>query len=487
MRTYELFVDGAWVPGTGDEEITVLNPATEETIGRVPQATTKDVVAAIEAARRAFDEGPWGRSTPTERSRFLQRFHESLVARKDELVNLVVQEAGSAQMLADFLQVQTPLDHLAWWAERAATFPYIEPMPPSVGLLGLGQGAIHKEPVGVVGAITPFNFPIFLNLWKLGPALAMGNTVVLKPSPYTPLEAFVLGEVLAELDLPPGVVNIVTGDIAAGEELTTNPAVDLVSFTGSDVVGRSVMGQASGTLKKTLLELGGKSANIVFEGVNLDDVASGAVMGFTTHCGQGCALTTRILVQRRIHDELVEKMKTFLEFLPVGDPADPANLMGPLIRESQRERVEGYVQIALEEGAELAFGGGRPAALDRGYFVEPTLLTGVENSMRIAQEEVFGPVGVVIPFDDADDAVRLANDSRFGLGGGVWHPDPAQAYEVAKRLRTGMVQVNGGGGALINQFGTFGGYKQSGVGRELSDHGLQEYCELKTIAWPAGR
>lgn len=485
MQTYDLFIDGAWTPGTGSEELEVINPATEEIIGRVPQASTNDVISAVKSARRAFDEGPWGRTTPKERARVLERFHEALTARKAELVSLAVSEAGSTQLMADMLQVQTPLDHLAWWAERAGTFQYVEPLPPMAGM-GLGQGVVLKEPVGVVAAITPFNFPVFLNLWKLGPALAMGNTVVLKPSPHTPLEAFILADIIAELDLPPGVVNFVTGDVEAGEKLTTHPDVDLVSFTGSDVVGRKVMGQASDSLKKVLLELGGKSANIVFAGSNLDKLIPSAAMGFTIHCGQGCALTTRLLVQRSIHDEFVERVKAFLAFVSVGDPSDPSVLMGPLIRESQRERVESYIAKGKAEGAEVAFGGGRPAGLDKGFFVEPTLFTNVDNSMSIAQDEIFGPVGVVIPFDTEDDAVRIANDSRYGLGGGVWNPDPVKAYEIAKRLRTGMVVVNGGGGAMISQYGTFGGYKHSGVGREMSDHGLQEYCELKTVVWGAG-
>lgn len=484
MRTYELFIDGAWTPASSDDHLTVINPATEERIGEVAQASTSDVVRAIAAARRAFDEGPWPRMAPAERARYLAAFHAALVRRKEELVDLVVTEAGSTRMVADFLQVQTPLDHLAWWAERAASFPYMEPLPPVTGM-GLGQGVILKEPVGVVAAITPFNFPIFLNLWKLGPALAMGNTVVLKPSPYTPLEAFVLAEVLAEIGLPPGVVNVVTGDAAAGAELTTNPGVDLISFTGSDVVGRKVMEQASGGLKKVLLELGGKSPNIIFGGADLDRLLPMAVMGFTIHCGQGCALTTRILVQRSMHDELVERMRAFLGFFSVGDPSDPSVMMGPLIREEQRARVERFVASGIEAGAEVAFGGGRPAGVDRGFFVEPTLFTGVENSMEIAQEEIFGPVGVVIPFDSEDDAIRIANDTRYGLGGGIWHPDPARAFELARQIRTGMVTINGGGGGFT-PFGTFGGYKHSGIGRELGDHGLHEYVELKTVAWPVG-
>ncbi len=481
-RTSKLFIGGAWVDGTGSEELVVDNPATEEVVGRVPQASSKDVEIAIGEARRAFDEGPWPQMKPVERSKILHAFADLIAARKAELMQLLIEEAGSTAMLADFLQVQTPLDHMYWWAERAATFPFEEPLPASTGM-GLGQGVVRKEPAGVVAAITPFNFPLFLNLWKLGPALATGNTVVLKPSPYTPFSAFVLGDLLNEAGVPPGVVNIVTGDIAAGETLTTHPDVDMVSFTGSDLVGRKILSQASDSLKKVILELGGKSANIICRGVNLDQVIMSAAMGFTVHCGQGCALTTRILVDQSIHDEVVERLKMFLQFFPVGNPADPSIMMGPLISAAQRERVERYVAIGKEEGAEVAYGGGRPAGLDKGYYVEPTLFVGVDNKMAIAQEEIFGPVGVVIPFKTEEEAVRLANESRYGLGGGVWHPDSARAYEMAKQLRTGLVVVNGGGGGTISPLGTFGGYKHSGIGRELGDHGMHEYVELKTINW----
>lgn len=484
LTEFKLFIDGKWVEGRGGE-IDVINPATEERIGRVPEASVDDVKDAVSAARLAFDEGPWARMGPGERSKLLVAFHEACLARKQEIMDVNVAEAGSTQMLADFLQVSIPLDHFRWFAERAASFAFEEPLPPTMGM-GIGQGVVRKEPAGVVGAITPFNFPFFLNLWKLGPALAAGNTVVLKPSPYTPLEAFLLGEIAEEAGLPPGVVNVVTGGIDAGHELTTSPLVDIVSFTGSDVVGRQVMAQAAQGLKKTLLELGGKSALIVCAGSDLDQVVPQVIMGFTTHSGQGCALTTRILVDRSIHDELVEKVCSFLGFMNVGDPSDPTVMMGPLIRETQRERVERYVELGREEGAEVAFGGGRPDGLERGFFVEPTLFTGVDNSMRIAREEIFGPVGCVIPFDGVDDAVRIANDSPYGLAGGVWHPDPLVAYDVATRIRAGTITVNGGGGGFGN-YGPFGGFKQSGVGRELSDYGLLEYLELKTVQWGAAK
>jgi aldehyde dehydrogenase (NAD+) len=338
----------------------------------------------------------------------------------------------------------------------------------------------------VVAAITPFNFPTYLNLWKLGPALAMGNTVVLKPSPYTPLEALLLGEVVDEVGMPPGVVNVITGGEEVGHELSTNPAVDMVAFTGSDGVGKRIMAQASSTLKRLVLELGGKSPSIVFADADLDHVAATAVRGFTRHCGQGCGTPTRVLVQQESHDALVEKMVRALGSVRVGNPADSSVTMGPLIREAQRSRVERYVGLGREAGAEVAFGGGRPAGLDRGFFVDPTLFVGVDNSMAIAQDEIFGPVACVIPFRDEDDAIRIANDSRYGLCAWVWSGDSRRAYDVARRLRVGMVNVNGTMGLCV-EHGTFGGYKQSGIGREMSDHGLHEYVELKTVYWPAGR
>ncbi len=484
MTEYDLFIDGTWTPGHGGE-LAVINPANGENIGRVPEASVEDIDAAVTAARHAFDEGPWPTMAPAERSRILLAFLDALTKRKESLLDLNMAEAGSTRMLADFLQVGIPLEHFRWFAERAATFPFEEPLPPVIGM-GIGQGIISKEPVGVVAAITPFNFPLFLNLWKIGPALAMGNTMVLKPSPHTPLEAFVLGEIAEEAGLPPGVLNVVTGGIDAGRALTTSPGVDLVSFTGSDVVGSEVMGQAALGLKKTLLELGGKSANIIFAGSDLDRVVPQTIMGFTTHAGQGCALTTRILVQRSIHDQLVERLCTFLGFLSVGDPTDPMVMMGPLISEAQRARVERYVALGRDEGATVAFGGGRPDGLENGFFVQPTLFTDVDNSMRIAREEIFGPVGCIIAFDTLDEAVQIANDSPYGLAGAVWHPDPVAAYGVAKRLRTGTVTVNGGGGGF-GPYGPFGGFKRSGIGRELSDYGLHEYVELKTIQWGAAQ
>ncbi|MGH2792702.1 MAG: aldehyde dehydrogenase family protein [Actinomycetota bacterium] len=486
LRTYRLFIDGTWVDGTGDEENAVISPSTEEVIGSVPQASIADVEEAVAAARFAFDDGPWPRMAPKERSRVLVAFAEAIAARRDELIELIIDEAGSARPIAESLQFDAPLGHAFWFAERAATFPYLEPLPPVIASGAIGQGMIAKEPVGVVAAITAFNFPVYLNLWKLFPALAMGNTVVLKPSPYTPLEAFVLAEIAQEVGLPPGTVNVVTGDLKAAETLTTHPAVDMVSFTGSDQVGRAIQAQAAEGLKKVLLELGGKSPSIVFAGADVAKAARSAAGSFIRHAGQGCGLTTRVLAERAIYDELIEAMTAILARVTVGDPHDPATVMGPLIRETQRARVERYVESGKQQGARLAFGGGRPAGLDRGFYVEPTLFVDVDNAMNVAQDEIFGPVSVVIPFEGEDEAVAIANDSRFGLAASVWHAEPVRALEVARRIKAGRVAINGGG-PTMNPHGAWGGFKHSGLGRELGDYGLLEYVELKTIEWGAGK
>jgi acyl-CoA reductase-like NAD-dependent aldehyde dehydrogenase len=481
-----LYIDGRWTDAESTETITVVNPATEAVVGEVPQASAKDVVRAIEAARRAFDEGPWGRSTPRDRSAAMLRIAEVIDRRREEIVAINMAEAGSTRPVAEYAQVQNGLTQFVDMAERVLPgFPFEVGMLPLDGAI-LSQGVVLKEAAGVAALITPFNFPFFLNIMKLGPALAAGCTTILKPSPLTPLEAFVLGEIVEEADLPPGVLNVVTGDLAAGEELTSNPLVDVVSFTGSDAIGRKVMSQASSTLKKVVLELGGKSANIVLADADLDRAAADVVAGFTLHCGQTCTALTRVIVDERVHDELVERATQVLAAIKVGNPAEDGVGMGPLISSGQRDRVERYVQQSVEDGCRVAFGGGRPAGLDAGWFVEPTLLVDVANDHRVAREEIFGPVGVVISCKDEDEAVRLANDSDYGLGGSVWAADPKRAYAVAKRLRTGTVRVNGGGGGL-NPTAPFGGYKQSGLGREWGDAGMSEFLETKSISWPVSR
>jgi aldehyde dehydrogenase (NAD+) len=486
LKDYPLYIDGKWVDASSDAELVVVNPATEDVIAKVPEASIEDVGRAVAAARRAFEDGPWPRMSPRERSEALQRFTQSLADRRGEIVDMIIAEAGAARSIAEAFQFDTPLRYAFWFAERTATFPYEDPLPPQVSPRGLGQGVIRKEPVGVVAAITAFNYPLYLNLAKVVPALAVGNSVVLKPSPYTPLEALVLGEIADAAELPPGVLNVVTGGVPESERLTTHPEVDMVSFTGSDLVGKQIMKQAADGLKKVLLELGGKSPNIVFAGSDVRRFAAAAAYAFTIHAGQGCALPTRILAERSVYDDVVEGLNGALANVKVGDPAEPSVTMGPLIREAQRERVERYVASGTAEGARLACGGGRPAHLSRGFFVEPTLFADVANSMKVAQDEIFGPVGVVIPFEGEEEAVAIANDTRYGLAASIWHPKPARAFELAKQVRAGTVTINGGGGGP-SPWGPFGGYKQSGIGREFGDYGMLEFTQLKTVSWSAGR
>jgi aldehyde dehydrogenase (NAD+) len=482
-KQYDLYIDGRWTAGTGTEVISVVNPATEEEIGSAPMGSVADTVHSIEAARRAFDEGPWPRMSPRQRSEVLIRMAEGLEKRCDELFALSIAEAGSTRALAGSLQVAIPVELFADLAQRVLPrFDFETPLPPSTGY-GLSQGVALREPAGVAALITAYNFPLFLNLCKVAPALAAGCTAVLKPSPYTPLEALILGEIAEEAELPPGVLSIVTGDVEARRELTANPMVDVVSFTGSEGVGRQVNIQAADTFKRVVLELGGESANIICADADLDKVIGDVVRGFTLHAGQGCALLTRTLVHKSRHDELVAKIQAELAHLMVGDPAAEDTAMGSLIRETQRTKVEGFIDRARHDGAQVAYGGKRPAHLDKGYFLEPTLLVGVDNSMEIVREEVFGPVGVIVSFDDEDEAVRIANDSNFGLSGGVWSADSANAYAIARRLRTGTVSVNGGAGG-INPDAPFGGYKHSGLGREFGAHGIQEFLEHKAVTWP---
>lgn len=477
-----LFIDGGWVPGESGQTQSVINPATEEVIGTAPVASAADVARAIRSARTAFDEGPWPRMTVAERSAVLLRMADIMERRFDELVELNIAESGSTRVGAQTFQVAIPIAHFRDTVGRVLqSFPMQTPLPPHIGH-GIGQGVIDREPFGVAALISAYNFPFLLNLVKVGPALAAGCTAVLKPAPNTPLEAFVLGEIAEEAGLPPGVLNIVSGDIDAGLELTTNPMVDLVSFTGSDVVGRKVIEQSASTIKKVVLELGGKSANIICDDADLSRAVKAVVRDIILHAGQGCAFLTRTLVHRSRHDELVQLITAELAAVEVGDPTSPDTVMGPLGSAAQRARVEELIRVGVEEGATLAIGGGRPAGLDKGFFVEPTLFVDVDNSMRIAQEEFFGPVGVVIPFDDDDEAVRIANDSIYGLAGGVWAKDPVRAYTIARQIRTGYVTVNGGGGGL-SPHGPFGGYKQSGLGRERGMAGLDEFLQTKTVVW----
>ena len=474
-------IDGRLVGASSGATFENLNPATEELIGVCADGTKDDMEAAIAAARRAFDESAWS-SDAALRKRCLVQLHAALVEAREELRRIVVAEAGSPVLLTYGIQCNSSIDDLLYWAELAASYPYEERLA-DVSFMGQPQRRLlRREPAGVVGAITPWNFPLYLNLAKLGPALAAGCSVVLKPAPDTPWSATAIGRLIAEkTEIPPGVVNIVaSSEHRLGELLASDPRVDMVTFTGSTATGRRVMELASATVKKIFLELGGKSASVV-----LDDAPAGAFAGGAltcTHAGQGCAITTRMLVARSRYDEAVETLRAAFQGFKYGDPTDPSVLQGPQVSRRQQERVLSYIEKGKQEGARCLVGGGRPKQLAKGFYVEPTLFVDVDPDSTIAQEEIFGPVLAVIPFDGDDEAVRIANNSIYGLSGAVTSASEERALAVARRIRTGTLGVNGGMWFGVDS--PFGGYKQSGLGRENGRMGFEEYLETKLIALP---
>lgn len=482
-----LYIDAEWVPLAANDVEPVINPATEEIIGLAPVGRLTDAMGAIAAARKAFDSGPWPRLGAAARVTALRRFLELIDERRDAIVKLIVAEVGAPLSWAPFhidatLAYARHMLDLATQPQMTAFAPEVNPTP--FGGTVLGTAVAVRMPVGVVSAITPFNLP-FLNIVKIIPALAVGNCVVLKPSPYTPFEALLLGEIADEVDLPRGVLNIITGGLDVGTAMSTDPRVDLITFTGSDSVGAALQAQSAPTLKRLLLELGGKSALIVRADANLDAAAFAGASSMIAGSGQGCLLTTRHLVHNSVRAAYVERVKAIAESVNIGNPVDPAVTMGPLIRDAQRRRTETYVEIARSEGARLVTGGVRPAGLDKGFFYRPTLFDDVDNRWRIAQEEVFGPVSVVIGFDTDEEAITMANQSQYGLHGGIFSTDTGRAYQMALQIQTGFVAINGGSGGL-NVAAPFGGIKRSGYGREYGAAGLEEYTYRKAISFRAG-
>lgn len=482
-----MLIDGKLVDASNGSTFDVFNPATGGLVGKVADGTAQDMEAAIAAARRAFDETDW--STNHEfRIHCLNQFQDALDAECEELRELLIQEVGAPRMLTHSAQLDVPLNHsLRHPISMISTWEWERDLGEAISIQGsLDRRSVVSMAAGVVGAITPWNFPFEVAIIKLAYALATGNTIVLKPAPDTPLNATLLGRLIAErTDIPAGVVNIVTSsDHLRGEQLTLSPLVDMISFTGSTAVGQGIMEMGSRTMKRLFLELGGKSATVVLDDA---DLLAASFMGLAvcTHAGQGCAIPTRMLLPKSHYDEGVNALIDMMKNVPYGDPQRPDVLQGPQISAKQRDRVMGYIQKGQEEGAKLVLGGGIPTGpeFDNGFFVEPTLFVDVDNSMTIAQEEIFGPVLVVTPYEDEDDAVRIANDSRYGLGGGVMAGSFERAKAVADRLRTGMVSINGGApyGADL----PFGGFKYSGVGRQNGDAGFAQYLELKSYAWPA--
>jgi aldehyde dehydrogenase (NAD+) len=484
-----LYIGGAFTsPAAGGCE-DIINPATEEPIGVAPVGDLEDVQAAIQAARSAFDHGPWPNLRTRDRAAMLEKVFGALMANAERICDLIVAEAGAVKSNARVRQFDVPMKHFRYYLDRVghddvrALAPELTPGPG--GTTTVGTAFVVREPVGVVAAITPYNYPYFLNLAKVVPALLTGNTVVLKPSPYTPFEAIVLAVAAHDAGLPDGVFNLVTGGTAVGEWLTRDKRVDLITFTGSDAVGSAIAAQSAPTLKRLVLELGGKSALIVRADANMKMALEQALRGFTSHAGQGCAMNTRVLVHNSIRRAFVEQLAAAARSVKVGNPADRGTEMGPLIRSAARERVEGYVAEGLRGGAALRAGGRRPAHLPRGFYYEPTLFEDDDPGSVIAQEEIFGPVGVVFGYDSDDEAVELANRSLFGLRGGIISADVGRAYEMALRIRSGGITLNGGAGTQLSS-GPFGGVKRSGYGRELGEEGLNEFTQLKLIEIQAG-
>ncbi|MDY6995973.1 MAG: aldehyde dehydrogenase [Actinomycetota bacterium] len=482
-RESRLLIDGKLVAGSSGVFPTI-NPATEETLGVAADASAEDMGAAIGAARRAFDESDW--STDTElRVRCIRQLQQAMRDHIEELRELTISEVGAPRMLTSAAQLEGPVEDLSFCADTAESYPWTTDLGIASPMGIKTHRTVAREAIGVVGAITPWNFPHQINLAKVGPALAAGNTLVLKPAPDTPWAAAVLGELIAEhTDFPAGVVNIVTAaDHGVGALLSKDPRVDMVSFTGSTNTGRAVMADGAATLKKVFLELGGKSAFLVLDDADLAGACSMSAFTASMHAGQGCAITTRLVVPRNRYAEAVEAAAATMAGLAPGDPTDPGTICGPLISERQRERVQGYLDSAIAEGGTFACGGGRPGNRDAGFFIEPTVIAGLDNSAKVAREEIFGPVLTVIAHDGDDDAVRIANDSPYGLSGTVFSPDLDRANAVAARMRVGTVNINGG--VWYSADMPFGGYKQSGIGREMGLAGFEEYLEIKAIATAA--
>jgi acyl-CoA reductase-like NAD-dependent aldehyde dehydrogenase len=480
-----MLIDGKLVDGQAGT-FDNINPATEEVLGKVADASRADMRRAIDSARRAFDETGWSTDRAL-RKRCLEQLQVALENDREALREELILEAGCPRALTHGPQLDAPLaDALTYPAKLIDEYPWATDLGDKFVTLTGKQTArkVWREPVGVVGAIVPWNFPFEVSIHKLAQALATGNTVVLKPAPDTPFNATRLGRLIAEsTDIPPGVVNVVTAsDHAVGEELTLSPKVDLISFTGSTAVGKRIMEKGAATMKRLFLELGGKSATIVLEDAELSQACLLGI-GPCVHAGQGCAIPTRMLLPRARYAEGVAILEAIYKGIAAGDPQSPSTLCGPVISAKQRARVRSYIQKGIDEGARLLVGGtDAPAGLDKGFWVKPTLFVDVDNAMTIAQEEIFGPVLVVIPYDDEEHAVRIANDSIYGLAGNVMSGSPERALAVARRLRAGFIGVNGT--AAYGADAPFGGYKASGVGRQNGSAGFDQYTEIKTVAYP---
>lgn len=473
LKSYDkLFIGGKWVEPSSDKVIEVVSPITEELLATVPEAQPADIDKAVAAARKAFDEGPWPRLTASERAKYLIRIQEEVEKRFDDMATAFTAEIGAPAGAS----VAFHNNALKMWGDASTLherFEFEEERSwPE------GHGKLVREPIGVVATIIPWNGPVATASLKIAPALAAGCTVVLKPAPEGPVSTMLLAEALEAAGLPEGVISLLPGGRETGEYLVRHKDVDKISFTGSTIAGRKIMSICGERIARVTLELGGKSAGIIADDIALDKVFPGLAFAGIGHSGQVCAAITRIVVPRHRQDEVVETIKTIFESVSVGDPRKDDTVIGPLAAERQRTRVLDYIEVGKAEGARLVTGGGRPAGLDKGWYVEPTLFADVTNDMRIAQEEIFGPVVVVIPFDDVDEAIAIANDSDYGLSGAVYAEDSALAESIARRVRTGQISINGWDMCVTQPFG---GYKQSGLGREGNVEGLSSFLETKLI------
>jgi betaine-aldehyde dehydrogenase len=481
IRDYDrLFIGGDWVAPEGSETIGVISPVSEEVIARVPDGTEADIDKAVAAARIAFDRGPWPRMAPAERGEILRKAGAQIMAEMADLAEIITREMGAPITFSNLGQVMAPMMIFNYYADLAGTFAFDEVRD---GLLN-PKVLVTKEPVGVVGAIAPWNVPLFIAAAKLAPSLAAGCTVVYKPAPETPLDAFRLAEIFEECGLPKGVLSVIPAGREVSEHLVTHPGVDKISFTGSGVGGKRIGGLCGERLKRCTLELGGKSAAIILDDADLATTIPTLLPNAIMNNGQACIAQTRILAPRARYAEVVDAVVSGVAAMKVGDPMDPATEVGPVVAERQRTRIEGYLESGREEGATVAIGGGRPGGSDfaKGWYVEPTVFSDVDNKMKIAQEEIFGPVLVVIPYDGDDNAVDIANDSNYGLCGSVWTNNFDRGLGIARQVRTGTYMLNTF--APIDFATPFGGFKESGVGREFGPEGLESFLEKKSIGLP---
>lgn len=475
IRSFDkLFVGGKWVEPSSDRRIQVVSPITEQVIATVPEATEADMDRAVAAARKAFDEGPWPRMSPAERAEVLARVGKEVESRLPEMIEAFTAEIGAPAAVSEAFHDNA----IKMWGDASTLHERFEFEEERTW--ADGRGKLVREPIGVVAVIIPWNGPVATASLKIGPALAAGCTVVLKPAPEGPVSTMILAEALEAAGLPEGVISLLPGGREAGEHLVKHKDVDKISFTGSTAAGRRIMSLAGERIARVTLELGGKSAGIIADDIPLDQVLPTLAFAGIASSGQVCAAITRVVVPRHRQDEVVEALKGIFESVKVGDPREPDTVIGPLAAERQRERVEGYIKLGVEEGARLVTGGERPQDLDRGWYVPPTIFADVRNDMRIAQEEIFGPVVCVIPFDTVEEAVQIANDSDYGLSGAVYASDVELAERIARQVRTGQISVNTWGMCVVQPFG---GYKQSGLGREGNVEGLSAFLETKLIQY----